>query len=216
MKKPTIKQLSSAVLQAEKNTLVGELEKARKVLEECNRTVTKLYDELQEVTNELDEREMLSHPNTDWEYLLHETGSTSMARYKAAHAAVADLIPAATYGPITFSGYLPTIQQRALQIALIKNDHQLTSAVCKALEEILPHVKKLEDEELGPYKRVSIMESSLSERGSFCIAIDEERQIYRVYNTRYSKQDVMCEGKTLLEVLTYVERSLYYRTYGDE
>lgn len=211
--------MSTPDLQAAKDELTAKLDAERAELDKWNKRVMITYNKLENVNAELDQRYLLSHSESDWPFLLEEVGNTSMTRYKAAQNAFAKIVP--TTGstgitPIGFSGYLPSIQQRSIQISMINGDHQLTVAAVKALEEqLLPHVKKVEDDEIGPHKRLGIFEASLAEHGVYWIAIDEDRNMYDVYLTRYHTTHLHHKAKTLLDLLTYVEEHLPYKRVHD-
>ncbi len=201
--------------------LVGvnaELLAAREQWQHWQQTCGVLADQARAVAEEQDRRRLAAgeaQPQ-DWRWLLEMTEPETEARYKAAKRAVGDVGRFAGLSGLGVSGYNPRTMQRVLKVSLYRDRDELTEVVLKALQQVLPVIEPTSgDDREGPYKYVGVFEASLSEHGSYHLAIDESRGRYELRVTRYGRPNLVHAAANLGDLLKYVQRNCYYETGSD-
>jgi len=177
------------------------------------------HKKMQVLQTELDSRKLgTTKDNPDWEWLLHESGSTGTVRHQAAYEAVLNLanIKNERFGLMT-SEYQPNTKQRVLTICLYKNDDELTRKVSAALSMLLPLIKPvaLENSKDGRPKKVkilNIMDNGLSEYATYKAYIDETNSKYVVTLLSYGSQKDVYTGTNLDDLLNHIQKNYYYDT----
>lgn len=194
--------------------LDGTISKLRKQMDELS---AQLSDQVivRKLLQEVLDKRALERSPSDWPLLLNHGENSSTALYEAAKARLEALAVDGHHRGIEAHGYFTETGQRALRISLRKGSPVLTERVHAALVQLLPHVRLVESQprergELGDsYKCISIFEYSLSEFGSYFLAIDEKRGLYTVCRARYSLR-IEHQAKDLRSLLDYVEQHHYY------
>lgn len=177
-----------------------------------------LYTDLEAINNALDAKVLASQEDLDpnWPYLLEETGSTSRIRSKACLKALAALGKGFNeYSGLSVSGYNPVTRQRSLKVVIDKNNEKQVLDVVSAMNVVLPFIKIRTNEDVDDdtvqIKYVGIFEKSLSEHGSYSLAINEELNLYELRMMRYHRPSTLYKAKDLHDLITYVSKNHYYK-----
>ncbi len=133
----------------------------------------------------------------DWGYLLEE--NQGQARYKACMAALSSL-------GLQSSGYFPETEQRAVKIALLKNDTAQLAAVAASLQLVMPAIKPLDD----GWCYISIFEHTLSQFASYKLRFRPDQSEFQCIRRRYSQETVELSTPTLPEMLAHIQKAHYY------
>lgn len=153
----------------------------------------------------------------DWQFLLDASVPTSTIKHKALKSALSGLVDDEKYGflAIQSGGEFLNTRQTALRVALIKGMPELTAKVHARLKnDLLPFVlmqpaSASRNQPKFDHKHIGVFEHSLSEYGSYFLAINEDLGKYELRVSRGSNP-IQFEGKSLAELLTYVERNRFY------
>jgi len=143
--------------------------------------------------------------STDWNWLLEtKWNESSMEKYHLREQKLREL-------NLRSSGYFRQTNQVQIQIALIKNDKESLPATLKGLKKMLKYIKPVEG-----YKRIDIMESTLSEHGVWELHIDEEKSEYLIHLTRYHRPEVVHKCDNLKTALEKIQHDYYYEDKDKE
>lgn len=178
-----------------------ELEAQRAVICEeikrLNNQAIKLYDEIALLKDKIFEREIAKSCEDNWSLLLKEQNSS--ASYTALDMALAKY-------EMTSRGYNPLTMQRGIQISLYQYAPDRAAKLEKTfggLQKILPHIKPVDG-----WRVVGILESTLSELGSYWLYVNEK--ICELRKCTYGSERVIFKSKSLLEVLKYIRKNHPY------
>lgn len=196
----------------------AELEAARAQWQHWQQACSALSNQARALAEEQDRRRLAvcQSETRDWAWLLEVTEPETEARYKAAQRAVAEVAQLGSFSGLRTSGYNPRTMQRTLKVSLYRDCDKLTAAVEQALLQLLPAIKLTpSDGRDEPYKYLGVFEASLSEHGSYHLAIDESKDRYELRVTRYGRPSTVHAASSLAELLRYVQRHCYYETGND-
>lgn len=178
-----------------------ELEEQRAVICEeikrLNNQASKLYDEITPLKDKIFERELAKSDQPNWPLLLKE--QDSMVMYKALDKALAK------YGMMSF-GYRPLTMQHVVKISLYKYAPDRAAKLEKTfdgLQKLLPYIEPIEG-----WRIISILESTLSELGSYNLYVSEK--VCEIRKTTHCSERTIFESKSLREVLEYIQENLSY------
>ena len=176
---------------------LAELEAKRAVIcaqiNKLSEQSAELYDQCQELREEIAEREIAKSDQPNWPFLLKE--QNSMVAYRALGKALAKY-------EMMSSGYRPTTMQRVIQISLYRHHPESAAKLEKTfngLQKILPYIEPVDG-----WKMVSILESTLSELGSYSLCVGEKTCELR--KCTYGSERVIFKANSLLEALEYIQK----------
>jgi hypothetical protein len=180
---------------------LAELEAQRemicKEIERLGEQSKSLYDEIRLLKDKIFERELAKTGEDNWPLLLKE--QNSLASIKALDKALAKY-------EMMSSGYHPTTMQRVVQISLYKYAPDSAAKLEKTfdgLHKILPHIKPVDG-----WKVINILESTLSQYGSYSLYVDEK--VCELRKCTYGSERVIFKSKSLREVIEYIQKNHSY------
>lgn len=178
-----------------------ELEAQREVIckeiERLGNQASKLYDEIGLLKDKIFERELAKTGEDNWSLLLKE--QDSMVAYRALDKALAKY-------EMMSSGYRPLTMQRVVKISLYKYAPDRAAKLEKTLDglqKILPYIEPVDG-----WKIVDILESTLSESGSYNLYVGEK--VCELRKCTYGSERVIFKSKSLREVLEYIQKNHSY------
>lgn len=176
---------------------LAELEAQRaaicKEIERLGNQASKLYDEIGLLKDKIFERELAKTGEDNWPLLLKEQDSA--VAYKALGKALAKY-------EMMSCGYRPSTMQRVIQISLYKYAPDSAAKLEKTLnglQKILPYIKPVDG-----WKTVDILESTLSELGSYNLYVGEK--VCELRKCTYGSERVIFKANSLLETLEYIQK----------
>jgi hypothetical protein len=107
------------------------------------------------------------------------------------------------YGISTF-GYNIDTNQIIIKICLHQNKPEQIDKLLKGLNIILPFIK-LNDK---GYKYIDLLESTLSEYGSYWLKIDDK---FNLMTTVYNRDNLIYSSNSLEELIKYIQHNHYYK-----
>lgn len=163
---------------------------------------TKANEMRKEIESVIDTRKINSMTDSiDWNYILEETGNTSIERHNAATEKLSAI-------GLLHSGYNPTTMQRCVSIRLNKYDENSVKNTEVGLNIILPHIKKTRLNGIDcEVKGLDIFEPTLSQFRSYTILINEDAEYYSIGSYHYGSFTVDKTCKTLHEFLMYLQQN---------
>lgn len=182
-----------AELEAERSVLLGK----KLIMDEQLLTLHKL---IQAAKNERDNL-LIADKKFDWEWLLHEDGMTSDAKYRECQRSLE------LFG-LSSSGYLPEIQQRCVQVALYHGDPGSFEKAILGLKAILPFLKK----NTAGLKYIKVLEYSLSASGSFGLTTDDV--VFNLEHARGYRINNLKSFDSLESAISYIQEHHYYEKVG--
>lgn len=196
--KPYPKPYPAKMTDAEK---LAELEAQRaaicKEIERLGNQASKLYDEISLLKDKIFERELAKTGEDNWPLLLKE--QDSMVAYRALGKALAKY-------EMMSSGYRPSTMQCAVKISLYKYAPDRAAKLEKTfngLQKILPYIEPVDG-----WKIVDILESTLSESGSYNLYVGEK--VCELRKCSYGSERVIFKANSLLEALEYIQKNHPY------
>lgn len=111
------------------------------------------------------------------------------------------------------TGYYPDTNQSNLDLCIEKKytDKQLEALASFLETEILPILKPSAnhryDNSMGVSKKMGIFEHTLSQSGVYSFIVDDK---YKIVKTTYSIDRDVFESQSLIDVLKYIRKNLWY------
>jgi hypothetical protein len=195
-------KMSDAVLQSHFEEANKNIDILSKEYVEVRDRWAKANEMRKEIESVIGSRKIKSMTDSiDWDYILEETGNTSIERHKAATEKLATL-------GLSHSGYNAKTLQRSISIRLIKNDENSVKKTEDGLNVVLPFIKKVQMSGIEcDVKVLDIFEPTLSQFRSYTILINEDAEYYSIGSYFYGSfsNDKSC--KTLHELLMYLQEN---------
>lgn len=203
--------LPAEELRAHAEAVAGQLDAVREQLTTLNARAQGLVAEQRAIADEQARLKLAQDGPRDWAWLLADDPQSSEVRYKAAQKLVRELAEHEGHAGLSADSTNVHTGQRVLRVALLKGVPQLTRQVERSLVELLPFIEPCTPERRGTekVKYLSVFEASLSEFGTYYLAVDESRGLFELRKTRYSSSTVF-QAASLGALLDYVEQHCYY------
>ena len=183
-------------IEAEIAKIEAEREEVFKQMKPLEDKSTRLYNKLKKKKGELTKAILLDASFEDKiKYLITESGSDGLEKHVAAEKFFKNL-------GLETSGYFPKTGQRRVRVSLIRGCDKSLEGTLSGLNKVLPFIKPIDGEKL-----ISIFEHTLSEYGSYSIAISNS---YDVVKHTYGRKSVEKSFNSLLDCLKYVQYVHYY------
>lgn len=198
-------------LRTHAQAVAQQLDTVREQLTALNAQAQALVVEQRAIADEQARIKLAQDGPRDWAWLLADDPQSSEVRYKTAQKVVRELAQHEGHAGLSADGTNVHTGQRVLKVALLKGVPQLTRQVERALAELLPFIEPCTPERRGTekVKYLSVFEASLSEFGTYYLAVDESRALFELRKTRYSSNTVF-QAASLGALLDYVEQHCYY------
>ena len=179
-------------------------------LEACWKKMVSLQTRVSVLSKEKDDLEgklsnILIHQKKkpSWEWVLEESGiGCDMSRHHYCEKRLEEI-------GLGHSCYLPEIQQKIIQVSIIKGDAKSLQKTKNGLKIILPHIKTASKGVSSGYKYIGIFEHTLSAGGSYYLLIND-KEIKLNINNR-----TILSFKDLDESLKYIQENHYYGIKGE-
>lgn len=158
--------------------------------------------------NELRSQRKIAEGSYTWEELLHETGyGVDMVRYHECYRRLHEL-------GLSTTGYIPTIQQKQIQISVPHDADAATMAKIKSgIETVLPFLKQFDDDYYdldGVVAFEIITEATLSEYGIYNARFQASTGKWFLCKTAYRQRKIKGEYDSLEEFLLTLKVSHPY------
>lgn len=185
-------------IDAEINKLSEERNQLFRRIEPLEDKLAAKYRRIEKLTA-LRSQKKIDEKSFTWEELLHETGSGSdMVRYHECNRRLGEL-------GLTSSGYVPSIEQKQVQISVPHDaDDAKLAEKKKGIETILPFLKAYDDDhyKLDGVIAVDVMERTLSEYGIYNGRYQPSTGKWFLCKTAYGRAELRGSYDSLDEFLT--------------
>lgn len=209
-------QLSTEEILERRQALEAQRQELAKELAQVQRRMSAVYNKDKRLAEVLEQRALQEQleKGYDWVWLLEQDSMDSRERQRACVEALAGVSRWQGLTALSSSGYSPVTMQKVVRLSLVKGAPALTEAAAKGLEQVLPAIRFLPAEyDVPAHKMVRIFESTLSERASYRLMVDEQHTVFTVAAFRGSRSHELFRGETLRQALAYIEQNLPYELY---
>lgn len=189
-------------IEAQILTLSQERDSLFEAQKPINERIVQVNTELRKLQDAKDQLKIDTFTDEDWGWLLANDGIDSDARYKFRNQQLEEL-------ELQSSGYYPETQQSSIHIRLKKREDERLLKVYEGLVKILPFIKPLSKDLEKGWKRIGIMEKTLSQYGIYTLLVGEGA--CAIEKTTYGRSTVLATFDTLLEALRYIQKHVYYK-----
>jgi hypothetical protein len=204
-------------LEARRRQLRQELDALHDRMRSIESQIRDLADQEQTISHQIGGMQvqvMRLRGSVDWAFLLavDEYGNTPKPVREEADAQLRALAAVGRHESLAFSGYRPDVQQRTLQIRLVRDCDRVTAAAHRALEQLLPYLAR-SPWQGGGCAVVDVLDSQCE---GFKLLLCPEKSYFAVRLARYGVSTIKWKSATLAELLAYAQENLYYaRRLGD-